>query len=257
MFCSSGTNNSVNLRRTGFWACLVKPECWSCLVLSCLSDVRQFHLRGTDQSVWCTRPFSCEFWQRLIDCYLQSFNINSFCFVVVLFCCLSLFAKHIFEGIYSNNIHSFITRHINQSLIQTSLYNSHWWIHIMHELHSFILFWILLAISPARLIPDPTSRLRKLDIGFWLPRKRSRRGSNNLKKGQPVELVTPCVLQSGFQTDLKRPSSVNSTTWSRSLYKPSPLLPTILPSLCSTPVLSTVPRKEQKWTPSSPTTTYN
>ena len=80
----------------------------------------------------------------------------------------------------------------------------------MHELHSFILFWILLAISPARLIPDPTSRLRKLDIGFWLPRKRSRRGSKNWKKWKPVELVIPCVLQSGFQTDLKRPSSVNS-----------------------------------------------
>ena len=52
----------------------------------------------------------------------------------------------------------------------------------------------LLAISPARLTPDLTSRLRKLDIGFCLPRKRSRRGGKNLKKGRPIDLITPCVL---------------------------------------------------------------
>ena len=52
----------------------------------------------------------------------------------------------------------------------------------------------LLAISPARLTPDLTSRLRKLDIGFCLPCKRSRRGGKNLKKERPIDLITPCVL---------------------------------------------------------------
>ena len=47
----------------------------------------------------------------------------------------------------------------------------------------------LLAISPARLTPDLTSRLRKLDIGFCLPRKRSRCGGRNLKKGCPQYLL--------------------------------------------------------------------
>ena len=47
----------------------------------------------------------------------------------------------------------------------------------------------LLAISPARLTPDLTSRLRKLDIGFCLPRKCSRRGGKNLKKGCPQYLL--------------------------------------------------------------------
>ena len=67
----------------------------------------------------------------------------------------------------------------------------------------------LLAISPARLTPDLTSRLRKLDIGFCLPRKRSRRGGRNLKKGRPIDLITHCVLTVGPQTDLRMPSSVN------------------------------------------------
>ena len=67
----------------------------------------------------------------------------------------------------------------------------------------------LLAISPARLTPDLTSRLRKLDIGFCLPRKRSRRGGKNLRKGRPIDLITHCVLPVGPQTDLRMPSSVN------------------------------------------------
>ena len=65
----------------------------------------------------------------------------------------------------------------------------------------------LLAISPARLTPDLTSRLRKFDIGFCLPCKRSRRGGKNLKKGRPVDLITPCVLPVGPRTDLRMPSS--------------------------------------------------
>ena len=40
----------------------------------------------------------------------------------------------------------------------------------------------LLAISPARLTSDLTSRLRKFDIGFCLPRKRSRRGDKNFSR---------------------------------------------------------------------------
>ena len=67
----------------------------------------------------------------------------------------------------------------------------------------------LLAISPARLTPDLTSRLRKLDIAFCLPRKRSRRGGKNLKKGRPIDLIAPCVLPVGPQIDLRMPSSVN------------------------------------------------
>ena len=67
----------------------------------------------------------------------------------------------------------------------------------------------LLAISPARLTPDLTSRLRKLAIGFCLPCKRSRSCGKNLKKGRPIDLIAPCVLPVGPQTDLRMPSSVN------------------------------------------------
>ena len=66
----------------------------------------------------------------------------------------------------------------------------------------------LLVISPARLTPDWPLVLENWTLVFVYPVSTGL-GGKNLKKGRPIELITPCVLPSGFQTDLRKSCSVN------------------------------------------------
>ena len=108
----------------------------------------------------------------------------------------------------------------------------------------------LLAISPARLTPDLTSCLRKLTSVFVYHISALAVVARIWRKDDLLNSLPPAFSRLDSRLISKSLLPYTSTTWSWSLYKPNPLLPTIFPSL----ILATVPRKEQKLTPLLPTT---
>ena len=95
----------------------------------------------------------------------------------------------------------------------------------------------LFATPPARLIPDLTSRLKELDIGFRLPHKRSRRGGRNLKRQERPVPVTAASFSSESQTDLAKHSLPSAANLKNLITIALQTKPTCSNDILKTPVL--------------------